>query len=170
MPTVDATVGTDIANSYVLVADADSYFSASFGRGLWTSTSADDKATLVVNASRALDTYITWDGQKTSEAQSMEWPRTGAYDKTGREYASDAIPMPVKFATYELAYHILSNGGLNFAEQTIDSVKVGPINVDFAKLSVDAGIPKFVEALISHIGNSDVPGGKGAYTAKLVRS
>lgn len=170
MTTVDASVGTQTANSYVVVADADAYFEASFGRSSWASVDVADKATLVVNASRALDTYITWEGQKTSQDQSMEWPRTGAYDKIGIAYDNDVIPMPVKFATYELAYYLFGNGGLNFSEQSVDRVKVGPIDVEFTKKSVDSGIPKFIEQLIAHIGSSDVVGNNSVMVARLVRA
>lgn len=170
MPTVDASVGTPTANSYVLVAEADAYFEASFGRSLWAPATPEDKATLVVNASRALDSFMEWAGYKASQTQSMEWPRTGTYDKAGFAYASDAIPMPVKFAVYELAYYMLSNGGLNFAEQSVDRVKVGPVDVEFTKGGVDSGIPKYVEALIAHIGDPVLAGGLSMYTAKVIRS
>lgn len=170
MPTVDATVGTSTANSYVTVAEADTYFEASFGRPLWATATPDNKAVLVINASRSLDSFMEWEGSKTNSTQSMEWPRKDTYDKAGLAYPSDAIPMPIKFAVYELCYHILANGGLNFAEQTVDRVKVGPVDVEFSKGSTDSGIPKFVEFLVSHIGTPILVGGMSAYTVKLVRS
>lgn len=169
MPIVIADVGAVNANSYVTVAAADTYFSDSFGRSLWASSSQENREAAVITASRSLDMYMTWEGYQATTSQSMEWPRNGASDKTGRSYANDIIPGPVKFATFELAYYIIENGGLSFAQQSIDRVKVGPVDVEFTPQSVDAGIPSFVENLISHIGRSDLVGPQMAKSVPLVR-
>lgn len=166
---VNATVGAIDANSYVTVAEADAYFSDSFGKGLWASALPADKDALVISASRSLDQFITWSGQKTSDTQSMEWPRNNAYDKTGRLYPNNVIPGPVRFAAFELAYYMLQNGGLSFAEQSVDRVKVGPVDVEFSEKSTDSGIPNFIEALVSHIGSSDVPTKTSVRMARLAR-
>lgn len=171
MPTVNASAGASDANSYVTVAEADAYFAESFGRTLWATREPSDKEILVIQASRSLDMYMTWSGFKSSPSQSMEWPRSNAYDKIGLLYDSATIPAPIKFATMELAYHILSNAGLNFQEQSVDKVKVGPIDIQFADRSVDPGIPGFIEQLVSHIGSPIVVGGgKRAYTVRLERT
>ncbi len=164
MPTVIATPGATDANSYTTVAEADAYFGDSFGRGLWTTASASDKEALVITASRTLDQYILWIGQKATVDQAMEWPRKGT------PYASDVIPSKVKYATFELAYFTLENGGLSFAQQTVDSVKVGPVSVDFSKNSTDAGIPSFIESLIGDLGSPIIVGGSTVRMAKLERT
>lgn len=169
MPTVIATVGAVDANSYVTVAETDAYFADSFGRGRWGSASQTDREALVITASRTLDQYMTWAGQKTTEEQSMEWPRTGTYGKTHIPYPDDIIPGPVKFATMELAYYILENGSLSFADQTVDMVKVGPIEVEFTPRSTDVGIPNFIENLIAHIGTPLVVSGGQIRMARLDR-
>lgn len=170
MATVIATVGAIDANSYVTLAEADAYFENSFGRSLWGPALQGDREVCIITASRYLDQFMTWAGQKASADQGMEWPRTGTYDKTGRAYPSDIIPGPVKFATFELAYFILDNGGLSFTSQTIDRVKVGSVDVEFSENSVDEGIPSFVEALISHIGRSDLVDHSAARSVNLVRA
>lgn len=170
MPTVIATVGAGDANSYVTVAEASSYFSDSFGRSMWASATQENQEAAVITASRTLDQYITWIGLRSTSEQSMEWPRSGTFDKTGRPYADDIVPGPVRFASFELAYYILENGGLSFASQTIDRVKVGPVDVEFSQNSVDEGIPSFVENLIAHIGTSDVVGPRSARSVNLVRA
>lgn len=170
MPTVISTVGASDANSYVTVAEADSYFSDSFGRSLWLQTTQANREAAVITASRYLDQYMTWIGQKSTSDQSMEWPRINTFDKTGRPYANDIVPGPVKFAAFELAYFIVENGGLSFASQTVDRVKVGPVDVEFSQNSVDEGIPSFVENLVAHIGSSDVAGRSAARSVRLIRS
>lgn len=169
MPTVIADVGAANANSYVTVAEADSYFGDSFGKGQWTSATSDQKAALAITASRTLDQYILWVGQKTTDSQSMEWPRFGAYDRFGKLYANDVIPTVVKYATFELAYYMLENGGLSFAEQTIDSVKVGSIEVDFTERSTDSGIPKFIENMIGNLGSPIIVGNNAVQNVRLER-
>lgn len=170
MPTVIADVGASNANSYVTVAQADSYFSDSFGRSLWISSSQTDREAAVITASRTLDMYMTWEGYQATTSQSMEWPRSGTYDKTGRSYANDIIPGPVRFATFELAYFILENQGISFEQQTVDRVKIGPVDVEFTPRSVDAGIPSFVENLVAHIGRSDIVGSQMVKSVDLIRS
>lgn len=163
MPTVIATVGDPDANSYVTVAEATAYFGDSFGKGLWTTASQTDREALVITASRMLDQYILWIGEKASEDQGMEWPRKGT------KYADDIIPSKVKYATYELAYYILENNGVSFSNQAIDSVKVGPISVDFTANSVDAGIPSFIENLIGDLGSPILVGNNTVRMARMER-
>lgn len=170
MPTVIATVGASNANSYATVAEADSYFSDSFGRSLWSQTTQANREAAVITASRYLDQYMTWTGQRATSDQAMEWPRINTFDKTGRPYAIDIVPGPVRFATFELAYYIVENGGLSFASQSVDRVKVGPVDVEFTQNSVDEGIPSFVENLVAHIGSSDVAGPGSARSVRLIRS
>lgn len=170
MPTVISIVGDPTANSYVTVAEADSYFSDSFGRSLWAQTSSGDREAAVITASRYLDQYMTWMGHRSTSEQAMEWPRIDTFDKTGRPYPTNIVPGPVRFATFELAYYIVENGGLSFAPQNIDRVKVGPVDVEFTKNSVDEGIPSFVENLVAHIGWSDVAGPGSARSVRLIRS
>lgn len=164
MVIVIAEVGSPTANSYVTVAEADAYFGDAFGRTLWTPLDADTKASLVITASRTLDQYIAWYGEKTSPDQAMEWPRTCT------KIPSDVIPTSVKYAVYELAYYMFENNGLSFSNQTVDSVKVGPIAVDFTAMSTDAGIPSFIENLLSGLGSPIIVGGNQVRMATLVRT
>lgn len=170
MADVIAEVGGTTSNSYITVEEADAYFGDSFGKGLWAQAAASDQEALVITSSRTLDQYISWFGDKTNQAQSMEWPRTGVYDKTGRLYPSTTIPSTIKFAAYELAYYMLQNGGISFQEQNIDSVKVGPVEVDFTERSTDAGIPKFIESLLAMFGSPILAGSGAVAMVPLIRS
>lgn len=160
MVTVVADVGSPDANSYATVAEADAYFADAFGRPLWAPLDEDVKSSLVITASRTLDQYIQWIGQKADPDQSMWWPIHG----------EDVIPIKVKYAVYELAYYMLENNGLSFSEQTVDSVKVGPVAVDFSDGSVDAGIPSFIESLIGDLGSPVLIGTQQVRMARLVRT
>lgn len=170
MPTVTTTAGATNANSYADVAGADTYFAESFGRPLWANQEQSDKEILLITASRTLDQFMSWVGEKSSEEQGMEWPRLYAYDRSGAEYSTSEVPRPVVQATYELAYHILLNGGMSFTHQEINSVRVGPIAVEMTNGSTDAGIPEFIESMINHIGTPTFFDRKTARSVKLVRS
>lgn len=185
MPTVIADVGAANANSYVTVAEADAYFGDSLGRPLWSTTSQAVKEAAVISASRTLDQYMEWLGYRVDTVQSMDWPRSGVvnpnlgYSQGSYEtmdvggfynwYRNDEIPQKLKYATYELAYYMAQNDGLNFANQTVDSVKVGPISVDFTAKSTDSGIPSFVENMIGHLGSPVIRDGIQVGMARLVR-
>lgn len=164
---IDSTVGGPSANSYVAVEIADAYFLESFDRQAWADSAS--KEALLVTASRMLDTFMRWDGLKATSEQAMDWPRIGAYDRDGRQYASDVIPVAVQRATMELAYHMLSNGGLSFEEQSLDRVKVGTVDISFSENSVDSGIPRFVEAIVSHVGTTVLPSAGSVRSVPVVR-
>lgn len=164
MPTVIADVGAANANSYVTVAEADTYFGDSFGKDLWAPADTATKESLVITASRTLDLYIAWVGEQATDTQSMEWPRSGT------SYEEDEIPSRVKYAVYELAYYMLENNGISFGGQTVDSVKVGPIAVDFTARSTDAGIPSFIESMLGGLGTPIIFDGSQVRMAQLVRT
>lgn len=104
------------ANSYSGVADADSYHAAR-GNAAWTesSTSPDQgKTAALIRATAAIDaTYRgRWPGYRTSgRHQSLEWPRTAAYDIEGNPIAGTEIPQEVKDAVCEAALRELSDAG-----------------------------------------------------------
>lgn len=164
MATVIADVGAPNANSYVTVAEADAYFDDTFGKPLWEPLDADTKSLLVITASRTLDQYIKWIGWKTDPDQGMEWPRSGT------DFDVDVIPTKVKYATYELAYYLVENNGISFASQSVDSVKVGPVAVDFTEYATDAGIPSFIENLLAELGSPILVGDRTVRMARLVRT
>jgi hypothetical protein len=167
---LDASIGTTTANSYALVAEADAYYVDMFNRPLWASSSNANKEAALVTASRMLDYYTDWVGTPVTDVQAMGWPRDSAYNQVGTLYSNTAIPMPVKFAVYELAYYILENGGLSFAQQVIDEVRVSSINVKFSENGVIAGIPDYIMSLVRFIGTSNVSLNGNAHTVRLVRS
>lgn len=98
---IDAEVGSSTANSYVTLAEANSYFNDRLHSEIWDD--ADDNASALVTASKMLDWYIKWKGYRSSTTQSMLWPRTSVLRKDGTAVDTDIIPADVKVAVYELA-------------------------------------------------------------------
>ncbi|MDH3377779.1 MAG: hypothetical protein OEQ39_12595 [Gammaproteobacteria bacterium] len=67
------------ANSYVSVADADTYFE-NLGTTLWIETASDEakEASLVRAASYMQQKYrLLWKGSRVQAFQSLDWPRRG---------------------------------------------------------------------------------------------
>ena len=125
---LDATVGSSTANSYVTVAEADSYFSDRLHADAWEDY--EYKASALVTASQMLDWYVRWKGSKATETQSMQWPRSGVVRRDGTTVADDIIPSEVKTAVYELALSSLESDRTSDDPMAgIEQVKAGSLMV-----------------------------------------
>lgn len=115
MPTVVAAVGSASANSFVTVAECDTYCDGRLNASAWTDEGDDDqKARAVIEATRELSAK-RWVGTQASSAQALAWPRSFAInpDVTWASWAyydSTVIPQRVKDATCELALQFLIAG------------------------------------------------------------
>jgi hypothetical protein len=98
---LNATIGAEDANSYVTAEEATEYFADRIHIDAWTAFV--DKESALVTASRLLDWYVKWVGDKVSDVQAMGWPRTGVVLPDGIQVPSDIIPVPIKVAVFELA-------------------------------------------------------------------
>lgn len=143
MPTVVATVGGSTSNSYVEVAEADTFFDERVGSTAWTvDASADDKARAVIQATRRIDQeqFVGYpvrpltDRAASGTTQALQWPRYNAEAPDGWWYAQDVIPEPIKRATMMLARAIVAGefqaadtGLEGFEEVVVDVLKVKPV-------------------------------------------
>ena len=130
---VTIVAGAATANSYVTVVEATAFFDGRLDSAEWTTagtTSPETQTTALAMAARRLNQEL-WAGTIADEDQSLEWPRTGAYDRNGYAYASDAIPQPVKNAQMELALVLLK--GTDSLDDTglegFERLKVGPLEM-----------------------------------------
>ncbi len=107
---MSAVVGT---NSYITVAEADTYFSENYGYEAWDTCSDKDGA--LVSATKQLDLMCAWYGSKSDPDQGIEFPR--APD-------ADPVPQEIKNAECEIAYSIVSVGSTaTQADQEIKKVE-----------------------------------------------
>jgi hypothetical protein len=118
-------------NSYVTVVEADAYFANRLDSDLWDETDDTDKAKALVTATGILDEKA-WVGTIVDSEQSLAFPRTGWYKdpKQGMvvELPED-VPQRILKATYELAYHLLNNEGLQDSTGSVTDIEVGPIKL-----------------------------------------
>lgn len=117
-------VGTD---TYITLVDADAYFASRYNSSAWIALNNSDKEILLRSATRALDVYGTWGGEKTDENQALEFPRD-----------DEEIPENIKVAECEIANNILSSGSITpGTDPGLAKFKVDVIQFDFAYQDFD---------------------------------
>lgn len=155
--TVETGSGVSGANSYLAVADADTYWgdrvnATSPDGNAWSSASTPDKQGALVEASAYLDaTYEwvwnnppLWQGRVNplsplsaytplkSEEQGLDWPRNAAYDEE-TYILQTGVPQKVKDATAQLALQMLDGEALEAQDRggQIKREKVGSLEVEY---------------------------------------
>jgi len=154
---LDATISGASANSYVLRADAQTYFDNRLDVAEWTSASNDDKDSSLVMATLRLD-QEEYTGTRADSDQALKWPRYGVYvDDVYQEV--DAMPKPIQEATYELALAILKDNTLladtgleGFENVSLSGLDVTPRFREAGKLP--ANVLRLLVDLKTTIGNS----------------
>ena len=118
-------------NSYVDVAEADAYFNDRLDAAAWSDEQNEDqKSRALVTATRMLDD-LKWSGVAVSVDQSLAFPRNGCYfdPRVGSHIDMNPTPKRLEVATCELAYHLLNNDGLLDDTGSVESLQVGPVNL-----------------------------------------
>lgn len=151
------------ANSYVSVAEADTYLSYSAQRAAWGALSDDGKIAALVQAARMLN-GAAWKGSKVDIAQPLAWPRYGITDDQSRVawdalasqhvgvYPDNAIPQEIKDAQSELAaLQAVSDRAGDQDADGIKSVKVGKgaLEVEFDASTRPTTYGKMVNSIIA---------------------
>lgn len=167
---LDATIGGANSNSYALVAEADAYFLTVLGGATWAALATELKENLLIEATRLLDLYYTWNGSRVDDIQRLGWPRMGAYYPDHRPIPEDIIPDAVKYATFDLALYVNTNSGFVMSDNTLDSIKVGPIAIDFLDNKSPSSMPKSILTYLAPYGYSSIPSPGGINAVRLVRT
>ncbi len=152
--TVVATPGAANANSYLTLAEANTYFESRLYSDAWDATVDDAvKNKAIVMATRVLDyTFIArkelkigtdgkfyttsrgWAGLPSTDTQALAWPRIGMFDANGVAIDSTVIPQQLKDATAEFAGQLLSTdttANNDVVNQGIKQLKAGPVELAF---------------------------------------
>lgn len=165
-----ATVGSETANSYGTIAEANAYFESHPYPDTWANASTDEKCRALVTATRLLDTWYEWEGVVASSSQALLWPRDAAYAPNGFLHTTDEIPERIKQATFELAKALLVSdrtADSDIESQGITSIKAGSVALTFQNARAKP-IPDAVEALVSFYGRRRTVSGSG--TVHLYRA
>lgn len=159
--------GTGLANaeSYLSVADCDTYHS-NRGNTSWASVTTANKEAGLRNATEYLiQEYRTrWKGVKNEATQALDWPRSWVYlepvvtGNTGSDFpqlvSSTVVPEEVKKATAELALKWTVSGALRVDVESTGSViekTVDVITIKYAESQRNGGQKYYaaVDAMLS---------------------
>lgn len=121
-------------NSYVTVAEADTYFETRIDSANWENSTEELKEQALVTATQLVDDNA-WIGIAVSSSQALAWPRKEVtyYDsRLGQYIQVDSVTVPdrVKTAVFEQALHLIDNEDiLTNKTQTFESISVGSISL-----------------------------------------
>lgn len=154
MPTLTATASSATANSYATVAEGNAYFDERVQASNWTGESdADVKERALIMATRRVD-QLSFEGAKSTDTQALKWPRINAFDESGYEYDTDAVPTLVKHATFEIALKILNDNAdstdplADSGLEQFDRAKVGPLDVEINHTRSSTALPDNVTRIL----------------------
>jgi len=172
--TITATLSSATANSYVTLAEANTYFETVPDSSTWTNKTDDQKNRALIAATRWIDSFVFY-GDRCDTGQALKFPRNN-YQVDDVELACTAVPNDIKYAQYELARALANDTGAitgttgkdgNFSE-----VKLGDIEVKYNTDSQGTGsINNILDVypwLQSYLG-AYMLGGAGSFQMRVVR-
>jgi hypothetical protein len=137
---IDATLAGASSNSYVTLAEANTYFETVPESSTWTNKTDDQKNRALISATRWLD-GLSYYGDRCETTQALRWPRDN-YTVDGIELACTLIPSAIKSATFELA-RALANDTSAITNSTgtglYEQVELGDLKVKYNKSSQSTG-------------------------------
>lgn len=157
---IDATLSGANSNSYVTLAEANSYFEARLHTSVWDAASDDDRNRALAMATKRIEQENFY-GDRASSAQKLKFPRVNIGYLDGI-LLDDTIPNILKESQFELAIHLLSvNMTLKgvatdaYKEIQVGSIKVQPaIDPSDNASSAYNTLPPFVVSLLSDISRT----------------
>ena len=172
--TIIATLKSATANSYVTLAEANTYFETVPDSTAWDNKTDDQKNRALISATRWIDS-LNFYGDRCDEDQALKWPRNN-YEVDDVELACTAIPKNIKYAEYELARALANETdaitGNKGTDGTYEEVKIGDMEVKYNTDSQGVGTINNVfdvyPWLQSYLGAYCL-GGSGSYQVRVVR-
>ena len=172
--TINATIKSETANSYVTLTEANRYFETVPDSSTWTDKTDDQKNRALISATRWIDTFV-YQGDRCDENQALKFPRTN-YQVDRVELSCSTIPLNIKYAQYELARALANDtdamtGNLG-TDGNFSEVKLGDIEVKYNTASQGTGsvnnILDVYPWLQSYLG-AYILGGAGSFQMRVVR-
>lgn len=134
MPTIVETAGAANANSFVSLAEAETYMESRLHKTTWEDAEQSDKEAALIWAARLINRTVRFNGTKASDLQAMAWPRTGLVDESGFTVSSTSVPQTIKDLQVELAFLLLSSDRTAENEAGaagLTSLRAGPVSLSF---------------------------------------
>ncbi len=171
---INATLSSATANSYVTLADANTYFETVPNSSTWTDKTDDQKNRALISATRWIDS-LNFLGDRCDNGQALKWPRNN-YEIDRVELTCSVIPADIKYATYELARALANDTdaitGTTGTTGIYNQVELGELKVKYNKTSQTSGVINNVfdvyPWLQSYLGPYCM-GGAANYAVRLFR-
>lgn len=139
VPLLVSTVGSPLANSYVSLLQADTYFAGRANSSDWFDANSSDKEMALISATRlldqfdytgipvtVLDTDIEAGYSESATPQALKWPRVANDDgDLIRNYVTTVIPPPIQWAQCETALWLIQTAGTAVAAGTVSEMQIG---------------------------------------------
>lgn len=145
--------GTIVANadSYLSVADADTYFTGHGNPSEWSGLTTAEKEASLKYATKKLDQLFKWYGNIEDTTQVLGWPRTAFYDSEGRTIGGTGImPQALLDATAEMALEY-SQDDFVASSTNVARERIGSSEVQYAG-NASTKSYTYVTALVSELG------------------
>lgn len=127
---VEDGTGLTNANSFVSVADADTYL-ADRGRTAWAALTTQQKEAALINATDFLNAAFGWVGYRNTATQALAWPRTSYSPRIPA-----GVPVQVKQAVTRVADLAATEGASLFSavsgSELVRRAQAGPVSVEFS--------------------------------------
>ena len=172
--TINATLSSASANSYVTLAEANTYFETVPDSSTWDDKTDDQKNRSLISSTRWIDS-LNFYGDRCDTGQALSWPRNN-YHVDRVELTCSAIPADIKYAAYELARALVNDTdsitGNTGDKGLYEEVKLGELEVKYNTSSQATGTVNNVfdvyPWLQSYLG-AYCHGGSGSYQVRVVR-
>jgi len=130
---LDATLGGATANTYLTLAEAETYFEKRLHSDDWDDATDAQKNEALAMSARMIDGMYDFVGTIMTTTQALRWPRGNVYDIDGRYLTPTEIPSPIANAQCEQALYLLSTDPTALPailSQGIKRAKIGPLEVE----------------------------------------
>jgi len=97
------------ADSYISLADAETYATERGFGATWSGATDPAKEAALRYGTQWIDAEFSWKGELKDDDQVLDWPRAGVYDDENRLVSSTAIPRLLKQAVVEAALEHLTS-------------------------------------------------------------
>lgn len=125
---VEDGTGLSTAESYISVADADTYIAAYKGANTtWDDATEGAKEIAARQATQYLDGVYNWKGEILLSTQALDWPRQNVYDELGEEITG--IPVCLEQACATTMFLIVTGEELTANVGRDDQVKRKKIDI-----------------------------------------
>ena len=172
--TITATISSASANSYVTLAEANTYFETVPDSSTWTDKTDDQKNRALIDATRWIDN-LNFYGTRCDNGQALKFPRNN-YQVDDVELSCTTIPNNIKYAQYELARALANDTdaitGTTGKDGNFEEVALGDLRVKYNTESQGTGsINNILDVypwLQSYLG-AYMLGGAGTFQMRVVR-